>query len=83
MSRLVSEHGIFGIFFNLLLIIVFIDLLKISPRYKYKGLAVVLFVIGWYTSFHAATRTYITPMLIGISLVSIILSRRTSLDKIH
>jgi hypothetical protein len=37
---------------------------------KYQGLLFAFFVLGLYTSFHAATRTYVTPLLIGLSMLN-------------
>lgn len=70
MSRLLSEHGIFGlIFFGLLLWHGW----QVFMRRKkpYHNVLLAFFVLALYTTFHAATRTYFTPLFIGLSVMSI------------
>ncbi|SFT40391.1 hypothetical protein SAMN04489724_0608 [Algoriphagus locisalis] len=71
MSRLVSEHGLLGaLYFVLLLYVLLLILLKKQTPME-KGIMVAFFIIALYTSFHAAMRTYVTPLFIGLSLIYI------------
>ena len=38
----------------------------------FKGFLLSCFLIGLFTSFHSATRTFVTPFLIGLSTITII-----------
>lgn len=71
-SRLIAEHGIFGLLFILGVAILFIKVYKSPNDNLYKSILFAFLVVGWYTTFHAATRTYITPLLIGLSTVYIV-----------
>lgn len=72
LSRLLAEHGTLGLIIFLLFLIVFIMNRNAAPEQISKGLLVACFLIGFLATFHSATRTYITPLLMGISCVGII-----------
>ncbi len=64
LSRLLAEHGILGlIIFMYFIVISFQKIKYIRTDYS---LLIILFVIGFYTTFHAATRTFISPLLMSI-----------------
>ena len=69
LSRLLAEHGIFGLIIFLVLISglfsLYVD--------KKKGLVIllILFIIGFYTTFHAATRTFLSPLLIAMAYIPV------------
>lgn len=70
-SRLLSEHGIPGLI--IIFILVFLGL-EVYRRRKYIPIGPVLlalYVIAIFTTFHAATRTYISPLLIGLALIAV------------
>jgi O-antigen ligase len=71
LSRLLAEHGMFGLLYFLIVVFVGIRTYFKNRRknMKYQGVLVALFVLGLYTSFHAATRTFVTPLLIGLSML--------------
>lgn len=70
-SRLLSEHGILGgVFFVLLLTLIY-DIYKLQGNPHLKSILLALFIIAIYTTFHAAMRTYISTLLIGISLIKV------------
>lgn len=69
MSRLLSEHGILGLLYFALLLYVLILVLLRKQTPMEKGIMVAFFVIALYTTFHAAMRTYLTPLFIGLSLI--------------
>ncbi|PZX47674.1 O-antigen ligase family protein [Algoriphagus chordae] len=71
LSRLLAEHGALGLVYFLILCWLGLHLLKSHPNPLIKGLLIALFLVALYTSFHAAMRTYVTPALVGLSLLSI------------
>ncbi|WP_198673043.1 O-antigen ligase family protein [Algoriphagus litoralis] len=71
LSRLLAEHGVLGFIYFLILCRLGIQLFKSSPNPLIKGILMALFLVAMYTSFHAAMRTFVTPALIGLSLLSI------------
>lgn len=72
LSRLLAEHGSLGLIIFLLFLGIFILNRNGAPENISKGLLVACFLIGFLATFHSATRTYITPLLMGISCVGII-----------
>lgn len=71
LSRLLAEHGLFGFIYFLLLCYFGFGILKSHPNPLIKGVLLSLFLVAIFTSFHAAMRTYVTPALIGLSLLSL------------
>ena len=76
LSRLLSEQGLFGLMYFILLLLLSINLLLINRHPVYKAIAIGFYLIAVYSTFHAATRTYISPLLIGLSLVWVISLRK-------
>jgi len=72
LSRLLAEHGSLGLIIFLLFLGIFFLNRNGAPENISKGLLVACFLIGFLATFHSATRTYITPLLMGISCVGII-----------
>lgn len=70
-SRLLAEHGISGLIYFVALINLGIKLWKISRIDKTRSLFFILFLIGFLTTFHAAMRTFVTPLLISLSVIGI------------
>lgn len=69
LSRLLAEHGFLGIIIFLMLIT---KLLYFFLNNKKSSLILlVLSIIGLYTTFHAATRTFISPLLMSLSYLSV------------
>jgi hypothetical protein len=69
-SRLLAEHGLFGLMVNILLIIIIpIKILtsKISPRIKYIKLSLILFAL--FSMTHSAMRTVIPIIFYALSAV--------------
>jgi len=67
LSRLLAEHGIFGLIFAIIITYLFV-----IQRYKLRSpysILYILAIIGLFTTFHAATRTFISPLLIPLMLV--------------
>lgn len=72
LSRLIAEHGSLGIIIFSLFILVFFLNKRNAPDSISKGLLMAMFFLGFLATFHSATRTYITPLLMGISCIQII-----------
>ncbi|KPQ19498.1 MAG: O-antigen ligase like membrane protein, partial [Algoriphagus marincola HL-49] len=70
-SRLLAEHGLFGLIYFSVLCIAGLVLLKYNENPMTKGILFALYLVAVYTSFHAAMRTFVTPALIGLSLLMI------------
>ena len=73
LSRLLSEHGILGVVYFLLLISVGLDIFKNNIKLKiFNGYFLAgLFAVAFFTTFHAATRTFISPLLFGLSVLTL------------
>jgi hypothetical protein len=70
-SRLLAEHGLMGLIYFILLLGIGFKLYKRNTNPKYQSILFVLFILAIYTTFHAAMRTYVTPLFISLSLLSI------------
>lgn len=71
MSRLLAEHGIPGLIVIIILFILGVNLFRKSRDELTSVILLALFAIAIFTTFHAAMRTYISPLLIGISMLHI------------
>ena len=72
LSRLLAEHGLLGLIYFIMLIVHFFALRKANRLSPYNALLTALYAIAILTTFHAAMRTYVTPMLIVITSLKII-----------
>ncbi|NVK52997.1 MAG: O-antigen ligase family protein [Flavobacteriaceae bacterium] len=70
-SRLLAEHGFLGFIYFILLCWIGLAILKYNENPMIKGILFAFYLVGVYTSFHAAMRTYVTPALIGLSVLMI------------
>jgi len=69
-GRLLSEHGIFGLIIELIFIYLLLKSFVNGHLSYFNSIVSILFIIGLYTTFHAATRTFVSPLLmplIGLS----------------
>lgn len=80
-SRLLAEHGLYGAAFLICILTLFVDVMYSRNEYLYKGLLMGFLVVGWFTTFHAATRTYIPPLLIGLSTITVVRKNSIQLVK--
>jgi hypothetical protein len=80
-SRLLAEHGYLGLLFFVIFTIIPFFVFGKKNRASMKGFMLALFFLAWYTTFHAATRNFVTPLLIGISLITIINDKTPILRK--
>lgn len=71
LSRLLSEHGILGLIYFAILIALGIKVLRQASMDPWGPMLLSLFVLALFTTFHSAMRTFITPLLIGLSMLSI------------
>lgn len=71
LSRLLAEHGLFGLFFFLTLLVFPFLIISQNKDSLNKAILIAFFIIGLYSSFHAAMRTYVTPLFISMSLLTI------------
>jgi hypothetical protein len=75
LSRLLAEHGIIGLIYFIFLLKLGFKLhqnVKVEP---WRILLFILFFIGISTTFHAAMRTFVTPLLISISAIGLYSSK--------
>jgi hypothetical protein len=69
MSRLLAEHGIFGLIILIYLFSIFFT--KFGLLKQESSVLFILFVIGFYTTFHSATRTFISPLLMSVVFIPV------------
>ena len=67
LSRLLSEHGIPGLLYFLLQLIVFYRAYRHQEDSMMRGILLTLFAVAILTSFHSAMRTYISPIFTALS----------------
>ena len=71
-SRLLAEHGLFGLFILFILLMQFIKTFR-SSRFNINGtILFVLCLIAFGTSMHSAMRTFVTPLFFALSTVRIV-----------
>lgn len=70
-SRLLAEHGLLGLIYFILLVYYGSRLPRSHPNPLVAGVLTALFLVGLLTSFHAAMRTFVSPLLIGLSMFRI------------
>jgi hypothetical protein len=68
-SRLLSEHGIPGLIFVVILLVLGYRIFKDMGHSVYGIILFAMYIFAVYTTFHASMRTYISPILLGISLL--------------
>jgi hypothetical protein len=71
LSRVMSEHGIIGIFAFLLLNLMFFKIYTTEQNKSNKGIFVALFILASFTTFHAAMRTYVSPMFYILAVLHV------------
>jgi hypothetical protein len=72
LSRLLAEHGILGLLVFLIWILAFFRIRNNSQHPLGRAILSAFFVLALYTSFHAAMRTYVTPLLTGLAMMSVV-----------
>ncbi|GAB2480960.1 O-antigen ligase family protein [Algoriphagus taiwanensis] len=71
LSRLLAEHGLLGLIYFVVLCWLGFKLLRENPNPMVRGILVAFFTVAIYTTFHAAMRTFVSPALIGLSLLAV------------
>lgn len=74
-SRLLAEHGMFGLF-----ICIFMTVELFRKLFNIRGsearmILFLMYLIGFYTTFHAATRTFLSPLMMSLSYITIWIKR--------
>lgn len=67
LTRLIADHGIPGILYFILLLASFFAAYIRLPNNSNRGMQLALFSIALLTTFHAAMRTYVSPLLFVLS----------------
>ena len=71
-SRILAEHGLFGLVFMVTLIIVGIKIYKTYSKDINRANIASLFFIGIASTMHSSMRAFVTPIFIGLSTVTIL-----------
>lgn len=71
-SRLLAEHGLMGILITLIFFKIYFDISNSRMDGLNKAVIMSFFILGIFTSFHAATRTFLTPLLVSLAYIVII-----------
>jgi hypothetical protein len=83
-GRLLSEHGLFGLFVGMIFLFILIKGFIVGHKSTFNSLIFIFYMIGFYTSFHAATRTFVSPLfmpLIGLSQLKIAKNKSLIVNK--
>lgn len=70
-SRLLAENGILGLLYFILLVSLFYSAYLSHWNIVYRGLFLVFFLLALLTSFHAAMRTFVSPLFYLLSMMSL------------
>lgn len=76
LSRVLAEYGIFGIIYFFSLFNIGIGLWHKFRLNKDYLIYFVIFLIGFLTTFHSAMRTFVTPLLISLSIIGLRVNNR-------
>jgi len=79
-SRLLSEHGAMGLLYVLILLKLGWDILKYQKGMVYGAILISFYIIALFTTFHSAMRTYVSPLLFGLSFLTIVDERHDELE---
>ena len=70
-SRLLSEHGLLGLIYFIILVGLGVRIFRRTRNEHFGAILLALFMIAFFTTLHAAMRTYVSPLLFGLSLLSV------------
>jgi len=70
-SRLMAEHGLFGIIYIIVVAILTRKAYKQNRNPVIKSILFGFSMLALYTTFHAASRTFISPLLFGLAMILI------------
>jgi hypothetical protein len=71
-SRLAAEHGYLGLVFFFIYTLIPFFYFNRKNHSQNKSLAIAIYVLAWYTTFHAATRNFVTPLLASVALIMVV-----------
>ncbi len=71
LSRLLSEHGLPGAVFFIVLCILGYKIYKQALWSSSGKILIALFILALFTTFHSSMRTYMTPLLTGLSMLTV------------
>ncbi len=72
LSRLLAEHGIFGLFYSIIFFLIIpINSWRRNSLSKSRNILIIILLIAIMTTFHAAMRTYVTPLFVIIGNLKI------------
>jgi O-antigen ligase len=71
LSRLLAEHGVLGFFIFILFLVSGRQYFR-EPDMLVRALKISLFSLAILTTFHSATRTFLTPLLLSLCTINII-----------
>jgi hypothetical protein len=69
LSRLLAEHGVFGLIFFIYLINLGIKLWRNIKIDSWRLILFIIYLIALLTSFHSSLRTFVTPLLMALSSI--------------
>ena len=70
-SRLLAEHGLFGLFIILILLYYLFNIFYFNKSNISRAILIVLFFIALGTSMHSSMRTFVTPIFLVLSTFNI------------
>jgi uncharacterized membrane protein len=76
-SRLLAEHGSFGLAYIILLVLVGFNILRKNKNVILRSILFIFFSIGVYTTFHSALRTFVTPLIVGVGCSNVVYNPAT------
>ena len=71
LSRLLSEHGLFGLAYFLILCSLGYKVFRRASRSLLGPVLFAIFILALFTTFHSAMRTFVTPLMTGLSLLTV------------
>jgi hypothetical protein len=71
LSRFLAEHGLLGMIYSLFFYAIPFSVWKVNKKSDYRVILTVLTIIAVATTFHAAIRTFVTPLLIILGILKI------------
>ncbi len=76
-TRLLSEHGMFGLFINLIIFILPVALFLVSRDHELDRIVMVaFFTIALFSAAHNGMRTILTPLLYSFATIHVVYSTR-------
>jgi predicted ferric reductase len=82
LSRLLAEHGVFGLIFFIYLINLGVKLWGNIKIDSWKLILFLLYLIALLTSFHSAMRTFVSPLLFALSSIGMYNFRKNGTNSI-